>query len=73
MRQRAIATATVFFRRFYLKNAYCETEPFIVIVACIYVASKAEESPVHIRLVVTEARLLFGSACLWKVYPCAHS
>ena len=64
LRQRAIATATVFFRRFYLKNSYCETDPFIVMAACCYVAAKAEESPVHIKNVVTEARLLFGSAFL---------
>ena len=61
LRQRVIATATVFFRRFYLKSSYCETDPFMVITACCYVAAKAEESPVHIKNVVTEARLLFGS------------
>ncbi|KAI0695734.1 cyclin-like protein [Cytidiella melzeri] len=61
LRQRVVATAIVFFKRFYLKNSYCETDPFIVIAACCYVAAKAEESPVHIKNVVTEARLLFGS------------
>ncbi|GBE79033.1 cyclin-like protein [Sparassis latifolia] len=61
LRQRVIATATVFFRRFYVKNSYCETDPFIVVAACCYVASKAEESPVHIKNVVSEARMLFGS------------
>ncbi|KAI0315286.1 cyclin-like protein [Amylostereum chailletii] len=60
LRQRAIATATVFFRRFYIKNSFCETDPFIVISACCYVAAKAEESPVHIKNVVTESRSLFG-------------
>ncbi|KAF9457251.1 cyclin-like protein [Collybia nuda] len=60
LRQRVIATATVFFRRFYVKNSYCETDPFIVISACCYVAAKAEESPVHIKNVVTESRLLFS-------------
>nr|VWP00568.1 N/A [Ganoderma boninense] len=60
LRQRVIATATVFFRRFYVKNSYCETDPFIVIAACCYVAAKAEESPVHIKNVVSEARMLFG-------------
>ncbi|KAG8218168.1 cyclin-like protein [Butyriboletus roseoflavus] len=59
-RQRVIATAIVFFRRFYIKNAYCETDPFIVIAACCYVAGKAEESPVHIKNVVAEARLFFS-------------
>jgi cyclin-C len=61
LRQRVIATATVFFRRFYLKNSYCETDPFIVIAACCYVAAKAEESPVHIKNVISEARSVFGS------------
>jgi cyclin C len=60
LRQRVIATATVFFQRFYLKNSYCETDPFLVIAACCYVAAKAEESPVHIKNVVTEARSLFA-------------
>nr|GAT54475.1 predicted protein [Mycena chlorophos] len=58
--QRAIATATVFFRRFYLKNSYCETDPFIVIAACCYLASKAEEFPAHIKNVVSDARHIFG-------------
>lgn len=59
-RQRVIATAIVFFRRFYIKNSYCETDPFIVIAACCYVAGKAEESPVHIKNMVAEARLFFS-------------
>ncbi|KAH9927865.1 cyclin-like protein [Amylocystis lapponica] len=61
LKQRVIATATVFFRRFYVKNLYCETDPFIVVAACCYVAAKAEESPVHIKNVVTEARMLFAN------------
>lgn len=60
-RQRVTATASVFFRRFYLKNSYCETDPFIVIAACCYVAAKAEESPVHIKTVVNESRSVFSS------------
>ena len=63
LRQRVIATATVFFRRFYVKNLYCETDPFIVIAACCYVAAKAEESPVHIKNVVSESRLMFSRTC----------
>ncbi|KAF9078755.1 cyclin-like protein [Rhodocollybia butyracea] len=59
-RQRVIATATVFFRRFYLKNSYCETDPYFVLSACCYVAAKAEESPVHIKNVVAESRALFS-------------
>ncbi|KAF9653512.1 C/H/G cyclin, partial [Thelephora ganbajun] len=59
-RQRVTATASVFFRRFYLKNSYCETDPFIVIAACCYIAAKAEEFPVHIKTVVNESRSVFS-------------
>ncbi|KIJ26032.1 hypothetical protein M422DRAFT_236706 [Sphaerobolus stellatus SS14] len=61
LRQRVIATATVFFRRFYLKNSYCDTDPFLLVAACCYVAAKAEETPVHVKNIVSEARALFNS------------
>jgi len=73
LRQRVIATATVFFRRFYVKNSYCETDPFIVIAACCYVAAKAEESPVHIKTVVSEARMLFAKEYGVKSFPSDNS
>ncbi|KAK7031217.1 RNA polymerase II holoenzyme cyclin-like subunit [Paramarasmius palmivorus] len=69
LRQRVIATATVFFRRFYLKSSYCETDPFLVISACCYVAAKAEESPVHIKNVVSESRTLFNHQYGIKTFP----
>lgn len=59
-RQRVIATATVFFKRFYLKNNLCDTEPYIVLVACCYVAGKAEELPTHIKTVIQVANLIFS-------------
>lgn len=60
LRQIPIATAIVFFRRFYLKNSYCETNPYLVLAACCLVAAKVEETPVHIKSVVTEAKLVFA-------------
>lgn len=63
LRQRVIATAIVFFKRFYLKNAYSETDPFLVIAACCYVATKAEECPVSIKMIASEARALFSRTC----------
>ncbi|KAK4688695.1 cyclin-C, partial [Tremellales sp. Uapishka_1] len=59
LRQIPIATATVFFRRFYLKNSYCETNPYLVLAACCFVAAKVEETPVHIKSVVAEAKIVF--------------
>jgi hypothetical protein len=63
LRQIPIATATVFFRRFYLKNSICETNPYLVLAACVFVAAKVEETPVHIKSVVTEAKLVFAGEC----------
>lgn len=61
LRQQVTATATVYFRRFYVKNSYCETDPFFVASACCYLAAKAEEIPVHLKNVVAESRTLFSS------------
>lgn len=36
----------------------------MVIAACCYVAAKAEESPVHVKNVVTESRALFSRKSL---------
>ncbi|CDZ98860.1 cyclin-like protein [Phaffia rhodozyma] len=60
LRQRPIATSIVYFRRFYLKNAYCDTDPYLVLATCSYVAAKLEETPVHIKSVVVEARSMFN-------------
>ncbi|PVF96073.1 hypothetical protein CPB86DRAFT_709885 [Serendipita vermifera] len=65
-RQRVIATATVFFKRFYLKNSLCETDPYIVLVACCYVAGKAEELPAHIKNVIQVANTLFNDLGVWS-------
>ncbi|RSH89518.1 RNA polymerase II holoenzyme cyclin-like subunit [Saitozyma podzolica] len=68
LRQIPIATATVFFRRFYLKNSICETNPYLVLAACVFVAAKVEETPVHIKSVVTEAKLVFAENQI-KIFP----
>ncbi|GAA94816.1 hypothetical protein E5Q_01470 [Mixia osmundae IAM 14324] len=56
LRQQVTATAIVFLRRFYLKNSYLETDPCLVAATCLYVATKAEETPVHIKAIVAEGR-----------------
>jgi cyclin C len=73
LRQRVIATAIVFFKRFYLKSSYCDTHPMLVVAACCYVASKAEESPVHIKTVVSEARQFLMSMFRYStLYMAVH-
>ncbi|WVF66637.1 hypothetical protein IAT40_001377 [Kwoniella sp. CBS 6097] len=68
LRQIPIATACVFFRRFYLKNSICETNPYLVLAACVFVAAKVEETPVHIKSVVSEAKVVFNEHNI-KFFP----
>lgn len=56
LHQQVISTAVVYFRRFYLRNSYCETDPALVAAACCYVAAKAEETPVHVKSAMAEAK-----------------
>lgn len=59
IRQQAMATAQVYLKRFYSKVEIRRTNPYLVITTAIYLACKMEESPQHIRLIVTEARQLW--------------
>lgn len=68
LRQQVLATAIVFFRRFYLRNAYCDTDPALVAATCCYLAAKAEETPVHVKTAANEAKTVFnGEGCLPRV------
>lgn len=55
-----MATAQVYMKRFYSKVEIRRTNPYLVIATAIYLACKIEESPQHIRLIVTEARQMWG-------------
>ncbi|EST06807.1 Cyclin, N-terminal [Kalmanozyma brasiliensis GHG001] len=59
LRQRVVASANVFFRRFFAKNSYCALDPFLVCATCVYVSAKVEESPIHIKSAVAEAARSF--------------
>lgn len=47
LRQRVVATATVYFKRFFLRNNFVEFEPALVGATCVYLASKIEECSVR--------------------------
>ena len=53
---RVAATASIYFRRFYLKNCFCLTDPRLVFVGCVYLAGKAEESVLPAKHLVTFVR-----------------
>ena len=72
LRQRVIATANVFFRRFFSKNSYSALDPFLVCATCVYVAAKVEESPIHIKSAVAEATRTFQDAG-FREMPTDHS
>lgn len=59
IRQQAMSTAQVYIKRFYSKVEIRRTNPYLVIATALYLACKMEESPQHIRLIVTEARQLW--------------
>ena len=50
----AVATATVFFHRFYAKHAFQEHDRFEVAMACLLLAGKTEESPKKLDFVIRE-------------------
>jgi cyclin C len=61
IRQQTIATAIVFYKRFYTKNDIVEVDPLLICATCFFVASKAEECPIHIKTLVNEMKHLYGS------------
>ncbi|KAK9457178.1 cyclin-like protein [Dipodascopsis uninucleata] len=59
VRQQALATAEVYLARFYVGSAVQETNPYVILATCVYLACKMEECPQHIRTVVAEAKSLW--------------
>ncbi|KAI8089617.1 CDK8 kinase-activating protein cyclin C [Halteromyces radiatus] len=59
LKQQVVATAFVYFKRFYTKNSLRMTDPLLVLVTCVYLATKIEECPVHIKVVTQEAKQAF--------------
>ena len=59
IRQQCVATGQMYLKRFYTKVGIRRTNPYLVVATALYLACKMEESPQHIRMVVTEARSLW--------------
>lgn len=62
IRQQVIATAQVYLRRFYVKVPIRQTNPYIIMATALYLACKMEESPQHIRIIVSEARAVWSGS-----------
>lgn len=55
-RQRVISTAQVFLSRMLVRTKIGEINPYLLMATCMYVAARAEEQPVHLKTVCSEAR-----------------
>ncbi|VAI50497.1 unnamed protein product [Triticum turgidum subsp. durum] len=62
VRQRVIATAITYFRRVYTRKSMTEYDPRLVAPACLYLASKVEESTVQARLLVFYIKKMCGGS-----------
>jgi cyclin T len=55
MPQLTIATAIVFYHRFYLNNSYEQYDRFVIANTCLFLAGKVEETPKKLKDVVIES------------------
>ncbi|WBW72814.1 mediator complex cyclin subunit Srb11 [Schizosaccharomyces osmophilus] len=63
LNQRVLATASVLLKRYFLKKEEkIEYTLEQYVSACVYLACKVEESPVHIRTICNEANVLWSSS-----------
>ncbi|KAI5679932.1 hypothetical protein M9H77_01159 [Catharanthus roseus] len=60
VRQRVVASAITYMRRVYVRRPITEYDPRLVAPACLYLASKAEESTVQARLLVFYIKKLYS-------------
>ncbi|KAJ2547859.1 RNA polymerase II holoenzyme cyclin-like subunit [Coemansia sp. RSA 1933] len=59
-RQEIIATAMVYFKRFYINNTYYDIDPYLMAVTCVYLACKVEENPHHIKHIWSESKAVYA-------------
>ncbi|TPX32912.1 hypothetical protein SmJEL517_g04080 [Synchytrium microbalum] len=69
VRQQVVATAYVYFKRFFIKNAFRNTDPLLVAATCMYLACKIEECPHHIKNVVAEMRNVVNDTQIDGTFP----
>lgn len=76
IKQQALATAQVYIRRFYTKIEIRRTNPYLILATALYLACKMEESPHHIKYLVSEARSQwpgrFHDLCIYMEISCSY-
>mmetsp|Transcript_23258 Transcript_23258/g.72731 ORF Transcript_23258/g.72731 Transcript_23258/m.72731 type:complete len:138 (-) Transcript_23258:440-853(-) len=61
-RQRVVATAVVYFRRLYVRRSFSDYDPRLAAPACLYLASKAEETTIQAKHIVALVKKKYGGA-----------
>eukprot|EP00039_Didymoeca_costata_P010564 m.142579 g.142579 ORF g.142579 m.142579 type:complete len:274 (+) comp14880_c0_seq2:136-957(+) len=57
VKQQIIATASIYFKRFYLRNSWTSIEPYLLAISCVYLGTKVEEyGPISARKVLDKAK-----------------
>jgi len=59
LRQRVAATAAVYFKRFYLRNAYKEHDPRLIAPAALYLAAKTEEHTIPAKSILSQVNAMY--------------
>eukprot|EP00180_Rhodochaete_pulchella_P003626 Plantae.Rhodophyta-Rhodochaete_pulchella.ctg6379.p2 GENE.Plantae.Rhodophyta-Rhodochaete_pulchella.ctg6379~~Plantae.Rhodophyta-Rhodochaete_pulchella.ctg6379.p2 ORF type:complete len:292 (-),score=32.07 Plantae.Rhodophyta-Rhodochaete_pulchella.ctg6379:2066-2941(-) len=59
LRQRVAATALVYFKRFYLRNAYKEHDPRLIAPTALYLAAKTEEHTVPAKAIISQVNAMY--------------
>ena len=67
-RQPILSTTLLYLARYWLLRPIRSTNPYLLLATCFYLASKTEELPHHIRLVLTEAKNLWPEYIPGDVY-----
>lgn len=62
---RVAATASVFFRRFYLRNDFCTVDPRALAPAALYLAAKVEETLLQARYLFHVMQKVAGGLLRW--------
>ncbi|KAJ1965109.1 RNA polymerase II holoenzyme cyclin-like subunit [Dipsacomyces acuminosporus] len=69
LRQEVIATASVYFKRFYINNTFYDIDPYLMIATCVYLACKAEENPHHIKHIWVESKAALAEVSMDIKFP----
>lgn len=73
IRQRVVATGQVFLSRMLTRTEIGAINPYLLVATCLYVSSRAEELPVHMRTISSEARQqwpMYMPVEAWHIAEC---